>query len=336
MNSNNNFGKLSRREFLAGAGGVAGFVAVGSAGAEKTPVSSPAISQSAYDIQKLGKIDPQLIKYEETGSIAVDESPARIEVIPDARIRVTAEKKIIELNLSGKIENQYKLTDNPKSFKTASDGKIYVGYKGFIEVLDKTGSKLTEWKSFPETAWFTAIDEAGDFIFAADCGGRLVFKCHKDGKVIARYGENESGKTRGQFIVPSPYFDLEIGKDELLWIANPGKRLIEAYTFDGKLVKSWGKSSFAADGFCGCCNPSYFTIAPDGRFITSEKGLFRIKVYSADGEFEGVVGGMETFPDYYKNITPDVAPMDVAVDAEGKIYVADSLSKKIRIFRKKA
>lgn len=336
MQSNNDFGKISRRDFITGAGAIAGIGAASLSGAEKKDDSLPAVSQSAYDVQKLGKVDPKWLKYEEISNFPLNETPLRIEITREGIIRIATEKKIVDLNSTGKIETQYQLSETPKSFRTGGDGKIYTGYKGFIDVLDKNGKQLSRWNSFPKTAWFSAIEEIGDYVFLADCGNRIVYKCKKDGSIVAKFGESSTGKTKGQFIVPSPYFDLEGGKDGLLWIANPGKRMIEAYTTDGELVKSWGKSSFGVDGFCGCCNPSYFTISSDGKFITSEKGLFRIKVYSPDGELEGVVGGMETFPDYYKNIIPDISPMDVAVDEDGKIYVADIIGKRVRIFKRKA
>jgi sugar lactone lactonase YvrE len=335
MNTNNNFSKLNRRDFLAGAGVIASIGVTGLSAVDKKDGTLSAVSESGYNIQKLGTVDAKWLKYEEIRSFPLNEAPLRIEITQDEKIRIASEKKIIELNLEGKIENQYTLSETPKCFRTTADGKLYIGYKGYIDVHDKTGKNLNRWTSFPKTAWFTAIDEAGDYIFAADCGNRLVYKINKEGAIVSKFGESLSGKAKSIFIVPSPYFDLKCGKDGLLWIANPGKRMIEAYTTNGEFVKSWGKSSFGVDGFCGCCNPSYFTISSDGKFITSEKGLFRVKVYSPDGELEAVVGGMETFPEYYKNITPDIAPMDVAVDKNGKIYVADLIGKRVRVFKLK-
>ncbi len=43
--------------------------------------------------------------------------------------------------------------------------------------------------------------------------------------------------------------------------------------------------------FFGCCNPAHLAIMPDGRFITSEKGVPRVKVYSDTGEFQQAVAG---------------------------------------------
>jgi hypothetical protein len=134
--------------------------------------------------------------------------------------------------------------------------------------------------------------------------------------------------------VPSPYFDLEIGRDNLLWVTNPGNHRIEAYTFDGHLEASWGEASFGIGGFCGCCNPSYFTILPDGRFVTSEKGLARVKVNSAKGAFESVVAGADAFSKYFQNVNSLPAALDVAADSTGRIFVADSLGGAVRIFEK--
>ncbi|MHC4524382.1 MAG: hypothetical protein ACYSU8_02430, partial [Planctomycetota bacterium] len=94
-------------------------------------------------------------------------------------------------------------------------------------------------------------------------------------------------------------------------------------------------------GFSGCCNPVALAILPDGGFVTAEKGLVRVKVYDADGEFVGVVAG----PDQLGWIAPlrvcktpeecKSKGFDVAVDSAGRIYVLDTLRNVVRVFEKK-
>ncbi len=68
----------------------------------------------------------------------------------------------------------------------------------------------------------------------------------------------------------------------------------------GELEFAWGKPSAGIEGFCGCCNPVGLAMLPDGRCVTCEKGLPRVKVYSTEGVFESVVAGPETFPENAK------------------------------------
>jgi hypothetical protein len=95
------------------------------------------------------------------------------------------------------------------------------------------------------------------------------------------------------------------------------------------------------EGFSGCCNPVSLAVLPDGGFVTCEKGLIRVKVYNAEGEFVGVVAG----PDELGRTeimrvcdTPEQCgqqSFDAAVDAAGRIYILDTLNHTIRIFEKK-
>jgi hypothetical protein len=84
----------------------------------------------------------------------------------------------------------------------------------------------------------------------------------------------------------------------------------------------------ALDGFCGCCNPSYIAILPDGTFVTSEKGLDRVKIYTADGRYAGVVAGPE-------QLSEGTTGLNLAVDSSENIYVLDLSGTKIRVFRLK-
>jgi hypothetical protein len=64
----------------------------------------------------------------------------------------------------------------------------------------------------------------------------------------------------------------------------------------------------------------------DGRFVTSEKGLTRIKIYSQKGELESVVASPDVFVE--EGFAPEVAVI-------GDTVVALDFDKKmIRIFGK--
>jgi len=67
----------------------------------------------------------------------------------------------------------------------------------------------------------------------------------------------------------------------------------------------------------------------DGSFVTSEKGLVRIKIYKSSGEFLGVVAPPTKFDDKIEGQAPDVA-----VDNKGNIYALDFDRKVLRVFEK--
>ena len=83
------------------------------------------------------------------------------------------------------------------------------------------------------------------------------------------------------------------------------------------------------DGFSGCCNPAHMAILSDNSFVTSEKGLPRIKIHDQHGQFVGVVAPPSLFG---KTTT---AP-DLAVDGQDRIYALDIEHQRIRIFERKS
>jgi hypothetical protein len=73
---------------------------------------------------------------------------------------------------------------------------------------------------------------------------------------------------------------------------------------------------------------------PDGRFVTSEKGLARVKVSSPKGAFENAVAGADAFTKYFEKVNSLPVALDVAADSTGRIFIADSLGGAVRIFEK--
>lgn len=82
------------------------------------------------------------------------------------------------------------------------------------------------------------------------------------------------------------------------------------------------------EGFCGCCNPSNFAILSDGSFVTSEKGIERIKVYLPDGTFKCIVAGPDAFIE-------GTTGLDLAVNSRDRIFVLDPEKRMVRVFGNK-
>jgi hypothetical protein len=82
-------------------------------------------------------------------------------------------------------------------------------------------------------------------------------------------------------------------------------------------------------------------ILPDGRFVTGEKGIPRVKIYGAEGKFECVVAGPEVLAPNFAATTETredlkLKPVDLAVDSKSRIIVLDPNAGTVRIFEEKA
>lgn len=297
-------------------------------------------SEFTYDIEDLSYIDPNLIVCEQVGvSIKTGFTNSRgIAVGTDGSIYVAGDKAIRVFAENGPLLDELELVDSPRCLSVTDDGKIYVGMEDHVEVLDAKGKKLTSWQSLGDRAVLTSIAVLNNDVFVADAGNRIVLRYDTAGNLIKQIGQKDETRNIPGFVIPSPYFDLAVGPDGLLRVTDPGRHRIEVYTFDGDLEFWWGEFSSGIEGFCGCCNPINFAMLPDGGFVTCEKGLVRVKIYDAEGNFGGVLAGPEQLG--ADNITVicetpaecESGGFDVAVDGTGRIFVLDTINNIVRTF----
>lgn len=296
-----------------------------------------------YNLKELRKTDPSLIKYAERGKIKTAfQDVFGVAVGPNDHIYVAGDKAINTYNGNGDYLSEIKLSNSPRCLAVTDDGTIYVGIKEdkkeHVEVYDQKSVRKAKWESLGETSVLTSIAVSGNNVFVADAGNRIVWRYDTSGNLVNRIGEKDEAKNIPGFVVPSPYFDLAVASDGLLRVVNPGRHKIEAYTPDGYLEFSWGKTAMSVDGFSGCCNPVNFAILPDGGFVTCEKGLLRVKIFAADGVdtggvFTGVVAGPELFAaDRDGLFNCQTGGLDVAVDSQGRVLVLDPCERAVRIF----
>lgn len=277
----------------------------------------------------LEKTDPALIGYREMKPISTGlREPRGMTLDSAGNIYVAGDYAIRIFTPTGKSLRDIKTSRKPYALSIDQDGTIYAAMKDHIEVLAADGKTSAVWDSAGKRAYFSSIAVTKEYLWAADAGNRIVLRYNKQGSIVGTFAARDSSKKAPGLQVPSPYVDLAPTADGGVWVSNPGLHTLERYASDGMMVKSWGKYSFAIDGFSGCCNPTNFAMMSDGRFVTSEKGIPRVKVYQSDGTFRSVVAAREQF-------RPDTAGLDIAIDKKGSILVLDPGTGSIRIFIEK-
>lgn len=211
---------------------------------------------------------------------------------------------------------------------TTDDHRIIVGIADHIEIFDMDGVRTARWKRISPESMVTSVALYNSMVFVADAGQKIVLKYESNGKLLQRIGQKDPARNVPGFVIPSPFFDLRIGSDGTLWVVNPGRHSLENYDTDGHLLGSWSAASNSVDGFCGCCNPTHFAFLTDGSFVTSEKGVERVKLYTKKGEYAAMVAPPDMFDEGVKGL-------DLAVDSKDRILVLDPRRNLIRIFVKK-
>ena len=291
-----------------------------------TEEKPPLDARFKYDISDFEHTDPALLLYTETGKFPTGFREPKCLAAAGDTILVGGDKALKTFDPAGQLLHTQELPAQPHAVAPGA-------FVAFQNHFAKFGAGSFVSESFGDRAHLTAIAQTGDTIWVADAGNREVLRCDLTGHVLARIKN---------FAVPSPYFDLLAGADGLLWVVNPGKHRVEAYTAAGALELSWGETGMSIETFCGCCNPVYFTRLPDGRFVTSEKGLNRIKIYSATGKFFGVVAGVEHLVKDLKLAMQACSNCHVgfgfpiACDSANRVFALDPTTRDVRIFTPQA
>ena len=294
----------------------------------------------ALDTERLRKTDPKLIRYEQAAKFPCPAPDSRrLALGPDDGVYIPAGNVLMVLDRAGTKLQQIDCSAPVRCVAVAPDRTIYAGVGDHVEVFDSKCKRIATWDAPAKKAWISGLALSESNVFAADSGSRLVLRYDKSGKVVGRIGEKNKDRGVPGIILPSPYLDVKLARDGLLRINNTGRHRVEAYTVDGDFEFAWGKPSGAIDGFCGCCNPVGLALLPDGRYVTCEKGLPRVKVYSPEGAFECVVAGVESFPENWRKcslVDCTVGGVDAAVDSQQRIYILDRVTNDVRIMKRKA
>ena len=204
------------------------------------------------------------------------------------------------------------------------DGRVYVGSPDRIDVYDAGGTHVTGFTAGEKDkpADVTAIAVVGTDILVADASARIIRRYGPDGRPRGLIGNQN--KTGG-FILPNRSLDVGVDARGVVYATDTGRHQVTAWALDGSPLGKFGKFGMSApEDFVGCCNPVNVALTPDGKVVTGEKMVARVKVYDPDGTLLAVIG-----PEHFD---PSTTHIHLAVDSRGRILAADPVRREVKVF----
>ncbi|MBI5775469.1 MAG: hypothetical protein HZA89_17250 [Verrucomicrobia bacterium] len=239
----------------------------------------------------------------------------------------------------GKVLATWPMTDGlaPKMIFGCDDGTVYVAGGGRLAQFTAEGRlvKMVDTdKIYGQKAAASGLCADGQHVFIAFGMGNSL-------RATEDFYRFKRDLTEPKMIVERQYgccshIDLRVVGNELL-IAENSRHRVNRFDLDGKALGTWGRRDREnLAGFTACCNPCNFDLGPGGVLYTAESGIGRVKKYSPDGKFLGLVGYVDTTK--FDNGSQLAAqscyiPIEVNKDAS-RVYVMDVRAATIRVLAK--
>lgn len=301
--------------------------------AAQTDPNEP-VPVSHVEIESIGST-PET-QFEKLVSFCMDKSGNLLACDADANM-------VRKISGDGETLAEWKLDFAPYAINAPSSNSIYVAGEGVVVKLDKKGRVvkkiLSDEENFPNGIP-SGISATGKDVFLAIGTGWSL----RSRSLIVRFDKNLN---KPEVIMDDlrgccRRLDLIARKPKLfgksrLFIAENSRYRIVCCDRKGEVLSTWGsKDRTNIEGFGSCCNPMNICFGPKGEIYTAESGLARIKRYSRDGKFLGLVGyvGTERF-NRAGRTAASCSNITVAVSKKAsRIYVLDFKENFIRVMAK--
>ncbi|HCF95668.1 MAG TPA: hypothetical protein DEW46_11440 [Verrucomicrobia bacterium] len=343
--------KENRRRFLLRAAGAGALLGAGAAGGivvhRQMPRARAGRGVTArlkpgrgYDLEALAQVDPALIGYRRDLRFSTGMKAARGLAVTEAgEVLVAGDHGYARFSATGEALLAEPIDDSARAVWWDSEsGAVWVAGERRVYRFAATGGLEAQWPMPYEGAHarITSIATSAGAVFLAIEERRRghVLRCSMDGETAEPLFEPNPEEGVLPILSPSPYVDLGVTSEGHILVGNLGQCQVQLFSATGNLLAAWGRSSFAIDGFCGCCNPVCVAALPDGRVVTGEKGLKRVKIYRTSGELDGVIAAPAEFSAAAQAGEPDpqkLKGLDVAVRSDGAVVVLDQTDATVHV-----
>ena len=247
--------------------------------------------------------------------VAVDGSD-QVIALGDGHVRV--------FTAGGELVRQWRANDGAECLTVGEDRRIYVAGAGRVEVFEAGGGRAGGF-AFGDAAKppnVSAIAVHGADVLVADASARIIRRFDASGRQRNLIGDQ--GRTKA-FMLPNGRLDVSVDAAGIVRATDSGRHQVSSWALDGTPVGKFGKFGMQdpAD-FVGCCNPMNVATTPEGKVVTSEKMVARVKVFEPDGRLLAVIGT--------EHFDPMCTQIHLDVDSKGRILAADPVRRRILVF----
>lgn len=240
----------------------------------------------------------------------------RVYALGDGEVRVFAS--------DGSPVRRWRVTDVAECLTVGADGRVYVGGGGRVDIYQDGGQRAGGFvfgdAGAPPNVSAIKVFKAD--ILVADASARIIRRFDASGRQRGLIGDQGKTKT---FMLPNGRLDFDVDAAGVVRATDTGRHQVSAWALDGTPIGKFGKFGMSdpAD-FVGCCNPMNVATTPDGKVVTAEKMVARVKVYEPDGRLLAVIG-----PEYFDRMCTQIR---LAVDSKGRILAADPVRRHVQVF----
>ncbi len=259
--------------------------------------------------------DAAQVRFEERAAFALRlDSPAALAAWPDGRLAVAGARELLLLGADGGEIARGRLPAGPATAVAVHGERVWVAVRDRALLFDTQARLTKSWESLGEQAVLTGIAASSNAVWLCDAGQRLIWRMGWEGRLQGLLPPPGAPRAAA-FIVPSAGFAAAVAADGSFWVINPGRHQLQRHASEGSLLSSWSQPAQNAKGFAGCCNPAWLAVLPDGRLVTSEKRVPRVKIFTTEGKFVGWV--LPPAPGRGNRALP------VAADGAGVVYLLE-------------
>ena len=245
--------------------------------------------------------------------------------------------------------------NNPRGIARAADGRLFVADTANhrIRVISADGATVSTYagdgvSAFADGSTSTArfsqprgVAVAADGrLFVADTANHRIRVISADGATVSTYAGDDAADfadgstTTARFATPR---GVALAADGRLFVADSSNDRIRVISADGATVSTYAGSGFGfANGSTSTARfiePQGVAVAADGRVFVADTGNRRIRVISADGATVSTYAGdgVQNFADGSTTTAQFDNPSDVVVASDGRVFVADTGNRRIRV-----
>lgn len=209
---------------------------------------------------------------------------------------------------------------DPCGVAVGPDGSVYVAdtWNHRIQKFTSEGKFLAEWVEQTSGFWGPrgiAVAPDGSAVFVTDTGNKRVVKFDPNGQQLLQWGKE--GSRPAEFIEP---VGLAFNQEGELYVADTGNRRVQVFRQDGTFVREHPVS-----GWEEFYTEPYIALLGED-LIATDSFNHRVARYNKVGALVYVWGKTGAGPGEFNR------PIGVAVDADGAVYISDTMNHRIQKF----